>query len=137
MKPIFYLLILLMLGTASILNAANEQYPFTKPAQRTAFAELTHELRCLVCQNQDLADSNAPLAVDLRAQIYQMLLQGKSKTAIREYMLDRYGDFILFKPPFKATTYVLWLTPFVALIIAFASLIISVQRRQRLSKDLC
>jgi cytochrome c-type biogenesis protein CcmH len=78
-------------------------------------AALADELRCLVCQNQTLAESNAPLAVDLRNQIREQLARGASAGEVREFMVARYGDFVLYKPPFKASTAALWLGPFVLL----------------------
>ena len=78
-------------------------------------AALADELRCLVCQNQTLAESNAPLAVDLRDQIREQLAKGASEREVREFMVARYGDFVLYKPPFKASTAALWLGPFVLL----------------------
>ena len=76
---------------------------------------LAHELRCLVCQNQTLADSNADLAVDLRNQIREQLKAGKSERDVIDFMVARYGDFVLYRPPFKASTAALWLGPFVLL----------------------
>jgi cytochrome c-type biogenesis protein CcmH len=80
-------------------------------------AALADELRCLVCQNQTLAESNAPLALDLRNQIREQFAQGASEREVREFMVARYGDFVLYKPPFKASTAVLWAGPFVLLAI--------------------
>ncbi|HEV2431235.1 MAG TPA: cytochrome c-type biogenesis protein, partial [Burkholderiales bacterium] len=76
---------------------------------------LANELRCLVCQNQTLADSNAPLAVDLRNQIREQLAAGKSEQEVTDFMVARYGDFVLYRPPLKATTVALWVGPFVFL----------------------
>jgi cytochrome c-type biogenesis protein CcmH len=76
---------------------------------------LAHELRCLVCQNQTLADSNAPLAVDLRNQIREQLKAGRSEREITDFMVQRYGDFVLYRPPFKASTVALWTGPFLLL----------------------
>jgi cytochrome c-type biogenesis protein CcmH len=78
-------------------------------------AALANELRCLVCQNQTLAESNAPLAVDLRNQIREQLAGGASEGEVRAFMVARYGDFVLYKPPFKASTAALWLGPFALL----------------------
>jgi cytochrome c-type biogenesis protein CcmH len=78
-------------------------------------AALAHELRCLVCQNQTLADSNAPLAVDLRNQIREQLAAGRSEQDVRDFMVARYGDFVLYRPPLKAATLALWIGPFVFL----------------------
>jgi cytochrome c-type biogenesis protein CcmH len=77
--------------------------------------DLAHELRCLVCQNQTIADSNAPLAVDLRNQIREQLAAGKSERDVIDFMVARYGDFVLYRPPFKAATLALWLGPFLLL----------------------
>ena len=83
---------------------------------------LADELRCLVCQNQTLADSNAPLAVDLRNQIREQLAKGASERDVVDFMVARYGDFVLYRPPFKASTVALWAGPFVILILGLAFL---------------
>lgn len=98
---------------------ANTNYPLQSKKQEVQFEHLLKDLRCLVCQNQDLADSNAQLAKDLRLQVYEMVKDGKSDTEITDYLTYRYGDFILFKPPVKAVTYVLWFGPFVFLGLGF------------------
>lgn len=85
------------------------------PALEKRVMGLAHELRCLVCQNQTLADSNAPLAIDLRNQIREQLARGASESEVREFMVARYGDFVLYKPPLKATTLLLWFGPFLLL----------------------
>jgi len=82
-------------------------------------AALAQELRCLVCQNQTLADSNAPLAVDLRNQIREQLAAGKSEGDVKDYMVARYGDFVLYRPPFNAATALLWAGPFLLLLFGF------------------
>ena len=79
--------------------------------------DLAEELRCLVCQNQTIADSNATLAQDLRNQIREQIAQGRSDDQIRTYMVERYGDFVLYRPPLKATTVVLWLGPLLLLVV--------------------
>jgi len=86
------------------------------PALDKRVAGLAHELRCLVCQNQTLADSNAPLAVDLRNQIREQLSQGASEREVLDFMVARYGDFVLYRPPLKASTLALWIGPFVLLL---------------------
>jgi cytochrome c-type biogenesis protein CcmH len=101
-------------------------------------AALANELRCLVCQNQTLADSNAPLAVDLRNQIREQLKGGASERDVIEFMVARYGDFVLYRPPLKASTVVLWSGPFVILVLGIALLWRSVARRRaqpELSED--
>jgi cytochrome c-type biogenesis protein CcmH len=87
------------------------------PKLERRVTNLAHDLRCLVCQNQTLADSNAPLAVDLRNQIREQLKAGKNEREITDFMVQRYGDFVLYRPPFKASTVALWLGPFVLLVL--------------------
>ena len=91
--------------------------------------DLAHELRCLVCQNQTIADSNAPLALDLRNQIREQLAAGKSERDVIDFMVARYGDFVLYRPPFKATTIALWAGPFVFLVLG-AWLLLRLLRRR-------
>ena len=90
---------------------------------------LAEELRCLVCQNQTLAESNAPLAVDLRNQMREQLSKGASEEQVRDFMVARYGDFVLYRPPFKAATLALWLGPF-ALLLLGAWMLRRVTRRR-------
>src|SRR5438067_10983961 len=92
--------------------------------------DLAHELRCLVCQNQTLADSSAPLAVDLRNQIREQLAAGKSERDVVEFMVARYGDFVLYRPPLKASTVALWAEPVAFLIIGFYLLGSLIRRRR-------
>lgn len=101
-----------MLGPAA---SAVDPYPFSDPAHQARFRALLLELRCLVCQNQTLSDSDADLAQDLRGQVYEMVSQGRSDTEIVDYMVARYGDFVLYRPPVKGTTYLLWAGPFLLL----------------------
>ena len=91
---------------------------------------LAHELRCLVCQNQTIADSNAPLAVDLRNQIREQLAAGKSESDVMEFMVARYGDFVLYRPPLKASTVLLWVGPFAFLLLGIFLLYRRVTRRR-------
>jgi cytochrome c-type biogenesis protein CcmH len=100
------------------------------PALEKRVAGLAHELRCLVCQNQTLAESNAPLAVDLRNQIREQLQGGASEQDVIDFMVARYGDFVLYRPPFKATTLALWLGPFLLLALGIAVLVRRLLRRR-------
>jgi cytochrome c-type biogenesis protein CcmH len=100
------------------------------PQLERRVTNLAHELRCLVCQNQTLADSNAPLAVDLRNQIREQLAAGKSEQQVVDFMVERYGDFVLYRPPFKASTALLWAGPFIFLIAGFWFLLRFLRRRQ-------
>lgn len=90
-----------------------EEYTFEDPARAAEFRKLIEELRCLVCQNESLAASQAGLAKDLRDEVYRMLQQGKSREEIVTFLVDRYGDFVLFAPPIKPSTYPLWFGPLV------------------------
>ena len=90
---------------------AENLYQFDDTRQQAQFQHLLKELRCLVCQNQDLSDSNAPLAIDLKNEVYTMVKERQSDHEIIEFLTSRYGDFILFNPPFKEITYLLWLGP--------------------------
>jgi len=99
------------------------------PALERRVVSLAHELRCLVCQNQTLADSNAPLAQDLRNQIREQLKAGKSERDVIDFMVTRYGDFVLYRPPFKATTAALWTGPFVLLALGAWLLVRRVRKR--------
>lgn len=84
---------------------------FADPAQQARYERLTHELRCLTCRSEAIADSNAQLAVDLRRQVRELMAAGKSDPEILQYMVDRYGDYVLYKPPFVARTILLWSAP--------------------------
>ena len=103
--------------------AADSPVKFEFEADRKRYDTLLEELRCLVCQNQSLSDSHADLAQDLRDQVYAMIISGKDNTAIADFMVERYGDFILYKPPIKSTTWILWFGPLL-LLIAAASIVI-------------
>ena len=92
---------------------------------------LAAELRCLVCQNQTIADSNAPLAVDLRNQIRAQIAQGRTDEQIRAYMVERYGDFVLYKPPFHANTALLWLGPPLLIVAGVVAFVLVIRRRRR------
>ena len=100
------------------------------PVVEARVKALGEELRCLVCQNQTIADSAAPLALDLRNQIRAQIAQGRSDAQIRDYMVERYGDFVLYKPPFKATTALLWVGPFALALLGIGILVAIVRRRK-------
>lgn len=103
-------LFIVMLLSAAFASAFEER-TFATPADEALFDSLVAELRCLVCQNQNIADSDAGLAVDLRREIYTMIGDGKTKSDIIDFMVQRYGEFVLYKPRFSAKTLVLWLAP--------------------------
>jgi len=101
------------------------------PALRERLKKLEEELRCLVCQNQTLADSNAPLAEDLRREVRELAAQGKNDEQIKEFLVQRYGDFVLYKPPVKETTWLLWFGPFILLAGGLATWYLVLRRRRR------
>ncbi|HSV58617.1 MAG TPA: cytochrome c-type biogenesis protein [Variovorax sp.] len=101
------------------------------PALEEREAELAASLRCMVCQNQTLAESNAPLALDMRRQIREQLAGGRSEAQVRDYFEERYGAFVRYDPPFRPSTWLLWLGPFALLILGLALLARIVRRRQR------
>ena len=117
--PSFALGIFLVLAAIFVSNAAFaiDPLPFKDRAEEVRFQNLTKQLRCLVCQNQDLADSDADLAKDLRKQVFEMMQSGKSDTEIKEYLVARYNDFVLYDPPLKPGTWLLWFAPFVFVLI--------------------
>ncbi|WP_040727843.1 cytochrome c-type biogenesis protein [Thiomicrorhabdus sp. Kp2] len=116
--------------------AAIETYTFHSVQQEQDYQQLIDELRCLVCQNQNLADSNAELAQDLRKQVHSMLVtNNQNRDEVVEYMVSRYGDFVLYKPPVKNQTYLLWAGPFLFLLLGFWWLIKTVKRSNQSIKD--
>ncbi|MGL5031154.1 MAG: cytochrome c-type biogenesis protein [Aeromonas sp.] len=123
--------LLLVLGVGSVTPAlaAIDVYTFANDSQEQAFRELTKELRCPKCQNQDIADSNAGLAKDLRDKTYQLVREGKDKEQIVAYMVARYGNFILYNPPLMASTAILWLGPLLVIVIG-GGLIVLRSRRE-------
>lgn len=120
----------LSLGLADMAQAAIEAHTFRDEAERARYAELTRELRCPKCQNQDIADSNAPIAADLRKEIYRLLEEGRSNRQIVEHMVDRYGEFVRYKPALTSRTWLLWFGP-ALLLIGGAVLIGVIVRRRR------
>lgn len=126
--------LLFILVSLSPTIASIEVVEFENPAYEQRYRSLISELRCLKCQNQNLASSDAPLAKDLRIIATNMIKSGSSDTDIKNFMRKRYGDFVLYEPPFNAYTAFLWLGPFVLLIIVLGSIIISVRKRQEREK---
>lgn len=113
MKKLSFLIILLYCQLANTTSL----YPFSDEQLSIDFEELTKSLRCVVCQNQSLNESMAPIAIDLKNEIYEQLHTGKSKEDINQYMVERYGDFILLKPTFKSEMLLLWGSPLILLIL--------------------
>lgn len=127
-----------LLAFALTLNApAHAQVTVEKPdipltaEQEARLAELLPDLRCLVCQNESLAESRAPLALDLKYEVRELVASGKSSPEIKDYLTARYGDFVLFRPPFDARTWLLWLGPFGLVLLALAVLVRQVRGSSR------
>ena len=129
--PAVLLLLWLPVAHAVVENADILPSDFSSNEQKLRFKELVKDLRCTVCQNQNLADSHASLAVDLRREILKMMHSGKTDQEIMDFLVARYGDFVLYNPPFKATTYALWIIPFAALIFALLMLFRLIKQRQQ------
>ena len=119
------------LTLTGIAHAAIDTYEFASDAERERFRELTKELRCPKCQNQDIADSNAPIATDLRREIFRMLGEGKDNQQILDFMVARYGDFVLYKPALTSKTAVLWFGPLALLVGGLVVIGVIVGRRRR------
>jgi cytochrome c-type biogenesis protein CcmH len=126
MKRLAFIFLFLL----SCSSYALDTHQFPDPKQQEAYETLTKELRCLVCQNQTIADSNADLAADLRRQVYEMLQQGKSRNEIVQFMTDRYGDFVLYKPAFKGKTSILWIAPAVFLLTGLITACFLIRRKK-------
>ena len=126
------IMMLLMPGLAW----AQEAKPLVEdPVAEARLKRLAVELRCLVCQNQTLADSNAPLAEDLRREVREMIAKDMSDKEIIDFLVARYGDFVLYRPPLKATTTLLWIGPFLLLIACATALVLALRRRQKKLSD--
>ena len=133
------LLVRFMIGfflLQSVLSSAEEARPLQADVVVEAQVQrLSEELRCLVCQNQTIADSHAELAVDLRNQVREMLLAGKSDQEVTDYMTARYGDFVRYRPPLKASTLLLWLGPFALMLAGAIGLVVMLRRREKMLAD--
>lgn len=118
------------------VHAEIEIYQFKTPELELRYQTLTEELRCLVCQNQNIADSHAELAQDLRRKVYEKLNAGESNAQIVNYMTERYSDFVLYRPPFNARTLILWLAPILTLLIGGISFWSLLKRRKNKEPEL-
>ncbi len=124
------LILSLLLLAATFSAAAGEAQPVAAdPALEARVQAISEELRCLVCQNQNIADSHAELAIDLKNQVREMLAKGMSDQQVVGYMVERYGDFVLYRPPVKATTWLLWFGPFLLFVVGLGVLYFKLRRR--------
>lgn len=130
MKRVVLLCLLLFSATSF---AAFEVTKFDNAEKEARYKQLINELRCLVCQNQNIADSNAGLAKTLRQETFRMINEGASDEDIINFMVTRYGDFVLYKPPLKAQTFILWVGPFVLLVVALLIIILVIRHNRSVS----
>jgi cytochrome c-type biogenesis protein CcmH len=119
---------LFLLAIATLGHAGEARPVAEDPVLEARVSKLSQELRCLVCQNQTLEDSHAPLAIDLKNQVRDMLAAGRSESEVVQYLVERYGDFVLYRPPLKATTLLLWIGPLLLLAISLAALLRHIRR---------
>jgi cytochrome c-type biogenesis protein CcmH len=124
----------LLLLSFSAYSATLADYTFDDPQKGEEFRHVIEKMRCLVCQNESLAGSNAELAVDLRNEIYEMMKAGQSKDDIVKFMVARYGDFVLYDPPVKPTTYPIWFGPIILFLLG-AFVLFRILRRKNLSRE--
>ena len=133
MKPLVAFVCTLLLALICFRAFAIDSEPeFKDPAQQARYEHLIHEFRCLVCQDETIADSNADLAAQFRRQVHDMVAAGKTNAEIRTYMVNRYGDFILYKPPVQASTWLLWFGPFLFLLIGAGIALGAIRRRNKM-----
>ena len=125
------LLLILLVSTFSVM--AIDIHEFDTEEQRQDYKQRTEELRCLVCQNQNIADSDAGLAKDLRNEVAKLIKQGQNQVQITDYLVQRYGEFVTYNPPMGTDTIVLWVMPLLVLIIAIFVLIRSIRNNSKLS----
>jgi cytochrome c-type biogenesis protein CcmH len=134
MKDLLTLIAALLIAAAGMANARADEAPTIAedPALEAQVNRIGEELRCLVCQNQTITDSHAGLAVDLKNQIREQLKAGRTQQQIVDYMVERYGDFVLYRPPVKGTTLLLWVGPFALLALGAGAGVLIVRRRRGL-----
>jgi len=134
-----FLALLLSLGVCALsgvpAHALDANGQLEDPALQARFENITKDLRCLVCQNESIADSNVELARDLRRQVQEMLVAGKSDDAIFDFMTERYGDFVRFNPPLESKTLLIWGAPFLVLLLGVGIIFRVVRRRSRMPLD--
>jgi cytochrome c-type biogenesis protein CcmH len=129
------LLTVVLLATAAPAFGIDMEAAFDDPALQARYDALTRELRCTVCQNQTIADSNASLARDLRREVRRLMSEGKTDQEIRDFLTARYTDFVLYKPPVKPQTYLLWAAPFLLLLGGLGGAATVIARRARLARE--
>ncbi|MFT4606361.1 MAG: cytochrome c-type biogenesis protein CcmH [Urechidicola sp.] len=129
-KHLRLLSIVALLIFSGVSQAAVEAYKFKTPKMEAEYNQLIGELRCLVCQNQNLSGSNADLAKDLRQKTHELLMDGNTPDQVSDYMVARYGDFVLYRPPLQNNTLLLWLGPFALLLLVIVLVFMKMRRKQ-------
>ncbi|MEP2652832.1 MAG: cytochrome c-type biogenesis protein [Paraglaciecola sp.] len=129
MKGFRFFLFSFLFGLSLSVSATEDKFYFEAPEQQALFFELTKELRCPKCQNQNIADSDAMIAIDLKRKVYQLLQQGQTKEEVIDFMKQRYGDFVYYQPPVNSMTIWLWLLPLFFICIAIAGIVLGRKRQ--------
>lgn len=132
-KQIFSIIWLMCLSSLALAVVGGHKYPFEDPDDVARFQSLSEELRCPKCQNQNLADSNAPVAVDMRDKVYELMQDGKSDQEVIDYLVARYGDFVRYRPPVRSNTVLLWFGPLIVFVLGAIGLVLV--RRKSASRD--
>lgn len=127
MKQVIMMVLFFSMPVWAVIDG--HKYPFEDPQDAERFEQLAEDLRCPKCQNQNLADSNAPVAADLRDKVYELMQDGKSDDEVVTYLVDRYGDFVRYKPPFRLDTLLLWGGP--AILLLLGILLLALLRRNQ------
>ena len=117
---------------AATADAVDTEAPLDTAEQQGLYRKLLEEVRCMVCQNQNLADSNAPLAQDMRRELRRMVEEGASEADVKQFLLDRYGDFALYRPRLAPNTLLLWVGPGVIVLLALGAIAVTIRRRMRM-----
>jgi cytochrome c-type biogenesis protein CcmH len=130
MRHLFCALALMMvLFSSAAVAQAIQPLPFKDHTEEVRFQQLTAQLRCPMCQNETLADSNAPIARDLRSQIFQLMQHGQSDAQIEQYLVDRYSEFVLYDPPVARNTWLLWFGPLLILLVGVSVVVMTIRKR--------
>lgn len=129
-----YLVLAIVLCLSPLASAVDSGQRFEDPGEQARYEQLIRDLRCLVCQNESIADSNAPLASDLRREVHDLIAKGRSDAEIRTFLTDRYGDFVLYRPPLRPRTLLLWSAPILFLLGGLGLVGVIVARRARAAR---
>lgn len=133
MRRAAWLATLLLVAASAV--AIDAEAPLPDPAMQSRYERLARELRCLVCQNETIADSTAPLAADLRRELRRMISAGRSDEEVREFLTARYGDFVLYRPPVTSRTWLLWAAPGLLLLVALGTAVTIITRKARAARQ--